>query len=118
MSDLGPKPRLVQITEPWTPAQATERIRRISNEDCFTITLTAHAEERLEQRDLTTLDVLYVLQKGIVLEEAVETTRPGLYKYAVICSTPNSNRRDVRVIAIPSQCPSAKIVTVMWADEK
>lgn len=111
-------PKLVPVAEPWTPTQATERIRRIANDDSFGLTLTAHAEDRMKERDLTTLDVMHVLKNGIVYDPAEEATRPGFYKYKMINSTPNSNRRDVRVVVIPSiQSAQAKIVTVMWVDE-
>jgi len=110
--------QLVPLPEPWSPAQATERIRRIAQDDCFDLTLSAHAEEQMEMRGLTTLDVMYVLKSGFVYDAAEPATRPGFYKYRMINSTPNSNRREVRVIVIPSmQSTQAKIATVMWTDE-
>jgi hypothetical protein len=79
-------------------------------EDSFSITLTMHAEERMEERDITMVDVIYVLRNGIVLSPAIPSTRTGLFKYATISPTPNSNRREVKVIAIPSrQSAAAKI---------
>ncbi len=103
---------------PWTPTQATERIRERARDEMFSLTLSAHAEDQMELRDLTTLDVLYVLKNGFVYANAEKSTRWGFFKYAMVCPTPNSNRREVKVIVIPSeQSCSAKIVTVMWADE-
>lgn len=103
---------------PWTPAEATKRINQIAWDDCFALTLTLHAEDQMEERGLTTIDVLYVLKNGFVYDIAEKSTRPGYFRYAVISPTPNSNRRQVKVIAIPSmQSPAAKIVTVMWADD-
>jgi Domain of unknown function (DUF4258) len=110
--------KLVQVPEPWKPAHATERIRMISGQDSFSLSFTRHAEERMEQRGITTLDLMFVLQNGHVLDEAENSTSPGLYKYRMISATPNSNRREIRVVLIPSiQSAAAKIVTVMWADE-
>jgi uncharacterized protein DUF4258 len=109
---------LVPLPEPWTPAQATERIRRMAGDDEFDLILSAHAKEQMEERGITTPDVLYVLQNGFIYDKPEKATKWGLFKYSVICSTPNSNRRDVRVVTIPSAgAPSAKAVTVMWADE-
>jgi hypothetical protein len=109
---------LVPIPEPWTPAQATERIRRIAHEDCFDLTLSKHAKEQMRERELTSLDVMYVLENGFIYDRPEKASLPGFYKYKMLNATPNSNRREVRVVVIPSlQAAQAKIVTVMWADE-
>lgn len=72
----------------------------------------------MELRDITVLDVLYVLKNGFVYDTPESSTRPFLYKYAMVSPTPNSNRRELKVIVIPSEVKcEAKIVTVMWADE-
>lgn len=111
-------PKLVPVPEPWTPTQATERIRRIAQEDSFDLTLTDHAQDQMRERGITSLDVMYVLKSGFVYDTPEKATRPGLYKYLMLNSTPNSNRREVRIALIPSmQSTQAKIVTVMWADE-
>lgn len=74
--------------------------------------------EQMEERDLTASDVLYVLRNGFVYKEAKPAKQRLLYVYAINSPTPNSNKRDVRVILIPSlQAPAAKIISVMWADE-
>lgn len=109
---------LVPLPEPWTPAQATERIRRSAGDDEFSLILAGHAEEQMEERGLTIPDIMYVLQNGFVYDKPTKATKWGLFKYAVVNPSPNSNRREVRVIAIPSAgAPCAKVVTVMWADE-
>ena len=111
-------PKLVPVPEPWTPTQATERIRRIAQEDSFDLTLTVHAEDQMRERGITTIDIMYVLKSGFVYDAPEKATRPSLYKYLMLNSTPNSNRREVRVAVIPSmQSTQAKIITVMWADE-
>lgn len=74
----------------------------------------------MKERWITTLDVLYVLKNGFVYDPPEKATRPGYYKYKMINPTPNSNRREVRVVVIPSMeaaVPQGKIATVMWADE-
>ena len=114
----NPPVPLIPLPEPWTPAQATERIRAIAWSEAFCLTLTAHAEEQMEERGITTLDVLYVLKNGFIYDPPEPASRWGYFRYAMINPTPNSNRREVKVIVIPSmQAAQAKIATVMWADE-
>jgi hypothetical protein len=103
---------------PWTPARATERIRALANDDAFDIHLTSHAKAQMLSRGLILGDVLHVLRHGFVYAEGQPSTRPGFFKYAMECRTPNSGNRTVRVIVIPApQGCSAKLVTVMWTDE-
>lgn len=110
--------QLLPLPEPWTPAQATERLRRIAWDDEFELILARHAEDQMEERGITTLDIMYVLQNGFVYEDPKSATTWGLFRYAMVHPTPNSNRREVKVITIPSAgAPCAKVVTVMWADE-
>lgn len=63
-------------------------------------------------------DVLHVLKHGFIYEEGEEASRPGLYKYKMECTTPNSDNKTVRVVVIPSPSANeAKIVSVMWVDQ-
>ena len=102
--------------EPWSPAVATQQIRRKADEH-LTLSYTRHAKCRLKQRDLVVGDVLHVLRYGTVHEVAEPASRGGLFKYRIECSTPNSNRRSVRLVVIPSPNSSTvKVVTVMWVD--
>ena len=107
MSKVTPKP--------WTPAQATHRIREKANQDPQ-ICWTAHAKERMEERGLIMGDLMHVLQNGTVFDEAEPTTEVGLYKYRMECQTPNSQGRSVRVVVIPYSSATLKIVTIMWVD--
>jgi hypothetical protein len=102
--------------QPWDPAMATEIIRRIAS-GRHTFVLTGHASDQMQERDLTSGDILYVLKRGFVYEEAVPSTREDYYKYKIECTTPNSNNREVRVVVIPcARDTHLKIVTVMWCD--
>ena len=102
---------------PWTPRQATERIRAYANDPFFDLSYKQHAKEQLTKRDLTTGDALYVLKKGFVYADPLPATQPGYFRYAMEGSTPNSGGRSLRVIVIPTPCrPHAKVVTVMWVD--
>lgn len=105
--------------QPWSPADATDEIRALAREPSLRITYSQHAKERLEDRDLTIGDVLYVLRNGFVYEDAADSTKPGLFKYAPESGSPNSGNRTVRVIVIPDPTRTwVKIITVMWADER
>ena len=71
----------------------------------------------MESRGLIMGDVLHVLKTGFVYDQAQESTKKGVYKYCMECNTPNSGRRTVRIVVIPSTENAVKIVTVMWKDE-
>ena len=104
--------------QPWTPADATDYIRKMAISDRFTLIQTRHALEQMEERDLYIGDVLYVLKQGFVLDEADQSSRPGFWKYKVESRSPNSRARTVRVVVIPDaeRC-QLKVVTVMWVDD-
>ena len=71
----------------------------------------------MDERDLITGDIKYVLQNGFVFEHPEASTRTGFYKYKVENRSPNSGARTVRVIAIPDpERIWIKAVTVMWVD--
>jgi hypothetical protein len=110
---------LVQHPQPWKPAVATDEIRRIARCEDFKITYRQHARDQMLERELLMSDVLYVLKNGFVYQEGKKSTREGIYKYRIECTTPNSNNREVGVVV----CPDAggcwiKVLTVMWIDEK
>jgi hypothetical protein len=109
---------LLQLPQPWSPAQATERIRAISLDEDFIISLTGHARGQIAKRDLISGDVHYLLENGFVHRQADPSTNPNFYKYQIEGDTPNSESRKVRAVVIPDwQSKEIKIVTVMWVDE-
>lgn len=102
--------------QPWNSREATELIRQIASGP-HTFQLTGHARDQMLERGFSSGDVLYVLKKGYVFEEAESSTRIDYYKYKIQCTTPNSNAREVRVVVIPCAASKAlKIITVMWCD--
>jgi hypothetical protein len=108
---------LVEIEEPWTPAQATERIRHIASGP-LDLSYKSHALEQLEERELIASDLIYLLKNGFVYQEAEAATRKPYWKYQMQCKTPNSKNREVRAVIIPDwKRKGIKLVTVMWADE-
>ena len=103
--------------KPWRPGEATRRIREKVRTGDIELSYTQHAKERMSERGLLIGDVIHVLKNGTVYEEAEPTTRDGLFKYGIECHTPNSGRRSVRLVVIPSPMSrSIKVVTVMWVD--
>lgn len=109
---------LVGVSEPWTPAQATERIRAIATDPGFMLSWKIHAEDQLADRSLIMGDLHFLLRNGFVYEPAEEATRKPYWKYQIQCTTPNSKNREVRAVVIPDWKRKAiKVVTIMWADE-
>ncbi len=104
--------------QPWRPADATKSINTLAKDDACDVHWTKHARDRLNERGLIIGDALQVLRRGFVYDDAEKATRSGLYKYRITGKTPNSQNREVTVIAIPDPhgC-QIKIVTVMWKDE-
>ncbi len=118
MSDRKQQFERPLVPEPWPPAEATDRLRKIAAEEAFTVSFKIHALEQMEARDITTPDVLYAMRTGFVYDLPIAAKQPGLFLYTIKGATPSSNRRDIRVVVIPSMHKAeAKIVTVMWADE-
>jgi hypothetical protein len=110
--------KLVNVPEPWKPAQATERIRAIAQSEETSLAWKQHAKDQLADRGLIIGDLHYLLRNGIVYEPAEEATRKPFWKYQIQCTTPNSKSREVRAVVIPDwKRKSIKVVTIMWADE-
>jgi hypothetical protein len=109
---------LVEVPEPWKPAQATERIRAIGCSVEMSLSWKYHAAGQLTERGLIMGDLHYVLRNGFVYEPAEEATRKPFWKYQIQCTTPNSKGREVRAVVIPDwKRKGIKVVTIMWADE-
>lgn len=111
------EPRRPSRARPWPPRKATEEIRNLAGRG-FDFCWTEHASEQMSARDLIVGDILHVLKHGFVYQEAEPSTRPGFFKYAVECRSPNSGDRILRVVVVPQRKPPTfKVVTVMWVDE-
>lgn len=119
MSDPHPSAlRKVAVPEPWPPAEATDRIRRMVAEEYFDISFKLHAEEQMEIRGITMPDIFFAMKHGFVYDNPEPAQQPGLYRYTLQGGVLSSVDRDIKVVLIPSMHKaSAKIVTVMWADE-
>jgi hypothetical protein len=111
-----PKRKKPPPIRPWKPSVATTRIRRKADDDP-TIYPTGHAKAQMADRDLIMSDVLHVLKRGFVYEEAEPAKEDGFFRYHMEGPSPNSGGRSIRVVVIPFPTPALKIVTVMWVDE-
>jgi hypothetical protein len=102
--------------QPWIPADATDYIHEISKNPSE-IAYKLHAKERMEERNILTGDVLYVLRNGYVYEDPEPATR-GFFRYKVEYVSPNSGKRTLRVVVLADEKQrSLKIITVMFVDE-
>lgn len=103
--------------QPWTPGDATLKIREISRSRELELSYAKHAKKRLAQRGVIISDVLYVLKNGFVYEAPEASTVKGLFKYQIESQSPNSGRRYLRLVVVPdAKSKAIKIVTIMWRD--
>ncbi len=102
----------------WSPADATDHIRAKANSDDLDLRWTLHVETRMEERNLVTGDLVYLLKNGFVYDNPEVATNPEYFKYTMVGETPNSGNRALKVIVIPGGGACLKIVTVMWRDER
>lgn len=104
---------------PWTTVDATRHINSCAKSNKLQLSWKLHAKERMRERGIIMSDVLYLLKFGFVHEPAEPATREGYFRYQVEGTTPNSNRRSLRVVVIPDPLVhQIKIVTIMWRDER
>lgn len=103
---------------PWSPNDATERLRWIGKHPGLNLTYRLHARERIHERGLIVSDLLYVLKNGFVYQDPVPATREGYHRYVIQSTSPNSGGREIALVVIPDwKGTLLKIVTVMWVDE-
>ena len=114
---IGEEAQLPEPAEAWRPADATIRINACAQDDGLALSLTRHAREQMDARDLLVGDLMHLLRRGFVYDLPEPATR-GYWKYKVEGTTPNSDGRTVAAIVIPAHGLELKIVTVMWRDER
>lgn len=106
-------------SQPWSPADATTWLNELASEETLDLAITMHAQDRLGERGLIVGDLLYLLRRGFVYDPPEQAIRAEFWKYVVEGSTPNSESRTVRTVAIPDCVrKQIKIVTIMWKDER
>ena len=102
----------------WTPADATDAIRKIGCDPRLSLAYKVHATQRMAERGITISDILWLLKRGFVHQEATPATQKGRYKYVIEGPTPNSEGRTMAAVVIPvPPTQTIKVVTVFWVDE-
>lgn len=98
------------------PRKAVEIIRRLSENSC-NVRFTEHAQERMEERDITVFDIQNVLKKGEIVGNPKKCPKN---KNSWICKLVRHARgnRDIGVITVIVNMEHLKIVTVEWEDLK
>lgn len=106
------------MTQKLSPARATTKINELARNPNCAITKCTHFEEQLNDREIIASDTQYLIKNGFVYEKAVPSTQKGLWKYKIVCETPNSNGRTLGLIIIPDfQKGWIKFVTIFWVDK-
>ena len=105
------------MAKPFSPAEATRKIRACAQEPNLDLFQTGHVKERMEERGLIMGDITHLLKFGDVLNEAEKSTRPGFWKYTIFGKTPNSGNRQLGLIPIPDfKRLQIRLVTIFWRD--
>jgi len=98
---------------PPRPEKLLQVIKFLAGESSQVI-ITNHAEERMEQRGITTKMLFDVLRKGTICGEVEPARFEGDFKTKMTCQMPN--RRHVGVVTVVKQAEKLIIVTVEWED--
>ena len=97
------------MAKQWTNAEATQHINTIAKNLYTNLIYTDHAEERMDEREITIGDIMQVLKRGYVLGEIEPATR-GRHKYPIEGLSPNSPR-TIRLIVIAKRPKFLKIIS-------
>ena len=95
-------------------SKALEIIRRLS-EKSHNVRFTEHAQERMEERDITLFDIQNILKKGDIKGNPTKCPKT---KNGWICKIVRHARgnRDIGVITVIVNMEHLRIVTVEWED--
>ena len=94
-------------------ARQAERLIKQISADSDKILYTNHAQERMEQRDISLQDVERVLQNGFCVEMPKKNEK-GEWKCKIVRHY--KGNRDIGVISIILKANKLLIVTVEWED--
>ena len=84
-------------------------------EDSANIIFTAHAQERMEERDISDADVLRILRNGDLRGVVVQAEEKSGYKLKMVHLL-RGNREAGVVTIIFSNTTELRVVTVEWED--
>lgn len=95
------------------PHQLLATIQKLAA-DSRNVAFGRHARERMEERDITTLDALRVLLSGHISGEVTAGKSPGEWKCKVVARRKGS--REIGVVTIVMNAGRLFIKTVEWED--
>jgi hypothetical protein len=95
------------------PEELLERIRRVAKES-KNVGFSTHAEDRMDERGITDLDVLRVLRSGDIKGEVEAGRSEGEWKAKV--TAPIKGRREVGVVVLVIHNRKLRVKTVEWED--
>jgi hypothetical protein len=95
-----------------TAAAATTAIRNRA-QDSANVVLTFHAQDRMQERDISAAEVFRILREGEVFGDPVREAG-GDWKAEIEKRLPG--RRDAAVVTVIRAGGSLVVVTVMWRD--
>jgi hypothetical protein len=95
-----------------TAAAATRAIRERA-QDSANVVLTFHAQDRMQERDVSAAEVFRILREGQVFGDPVREAG-GDWKAEIEKRLPG--RRDAAVVTVIRAGGSLVVVTVMWRD--
>jgi hypothetical protein len=96
-------------------AKIAEKMIRDLSQDSANIIWSGHSVERSEERDITYLDALEILRKGMVMSDPLKGKHEGEWKCKVIKKLRESRDAGVVTILMTKQ-NKLKVVTVEWED--
>ncbi len=98
-----------------TPSiESLEKTIRLLAEDSMNILWKVHSEDRLDERGISKLDALRVLQRGDIDGEIVPGKYPGEWKCKVVDRI--KANRDVGVVTVVLNSQRLFVITVEWED--
>lgn len=113
---------MIGMTEPtnvsklrMTRASAEKIIREISADSSNVLFKSGHAQERSDERDITFLDALKILQEGFVDEDPSPGKYDGEWQTRVVKKLRGNREAGVATVILTKK-RKLKIKTVRWED--
>jgi hypothetical protein len=94
------------------PNEIAARIRELAKTSC--VGFSDHAEQRMEERGITDLEAIRVLQTGEISGEIAPGKREGEWKCKIVA--PLKGRREVGVVTLLIRNRRLRVKTVEWED--
>lgn len=97
------------------PGEMLARIQQLAAQSS-NVGFSDHAEDRMEERGITDLDVLRVLRGGTISGSIEPGRKEGEWKCKVVA--PVKGRREIGVVTLLIRNRRLRIKTVEWEDVK